>query len=143
MCYSIDSGALKYTQYIADAAYNWMYTGYGGNLIYMTHVSSTYATAIDFKIYSNPNASTLAYTELFNANSDQVIPPSNYYSTEIYINDAIIGNANIGGTMRHEIGHVLGMNENNGNPYSIMAQTWTRKVQTIQKVDHDTVIYLY
>lgn len=142
VCYTVNGGAANYTWYINDAANNWMYTGWD-NPIYMTPVSSTYGSTIDIYSRADGNNGTLAYTIFFNSNGTQQSYTSNYLYSQIWINSSIIGNYNIGGTMRHEMGHVFGMNENNGNPYSIMAQTWARKVQTVQKVDNDTINYLY
>ena len=47
-CYYVDSSASGYTSAISSAAYNWENTGYGWNPIYMTAVSSNYATHMDF-----------------------------------------------------------------------------------------------
>ncbi|MEG0314040.1 MAG: hypothetical protein RR646_02125 [Erysipelotrichaceae bacterium] len=142
VCYTVNGGAADYSWYINDAAYNWEHTGWD-NPIYMTAVSSSYGSTIDFYSRADGNNDVLAYTIFFNASGNQQSYTSNYLYSQIWINSSIIGNYNIGGTMRHEIGHAFGMNENNGNAYSIMSQTWKRQVQTVQKVDNDTINYLY
>lgn len=142
VCYSVNGGAANYTWYINNAANNWVYTDYGDNPIYMTPVSSTYGSNIDLYSQADDNNGTLAYTIYFNSSGTQQSYTSNYFYTEIWINSSIIGNYSIGGTIRHEMGHSFEMHENNTNPNSIMAQTWARKVQTVQKVDNDTINYL-
>ena len=47
-CYYVDSTASAYTTRINAAANNWVNTGHGWNPIYMTPVSSSYLTHMDF-----------------------------------------------------------------------------------------------
>ena len=47
-CYYVDGSASGYANQISSAANNWEVTGYGWNPIYMTEVSSNYATHMDF-----------------------------------------------------------------------------------------------
>jgi len=48
------------------------------------------------------------------------------------------------GTMAHEIGHVFGLSENNGNPQSIMCRTSAnRAVQVPQVMDRVSIIDKY
>lgn len=141
VCYTVNGGARNYITYINQAANNWVYTGWD-NPIYMTAVSSNYGTAIDIYSRADGNNGIYAYTIYFNSSGIQQTYTKNYY-TEIWLNSSTIAKGNIGGIIRHEMGHAFGMAENNGNPYSIMAQSWARKVQTVQKVDNDTINYLY
>ncbi len=151
-CYYVDSSASGYTSSINDAAYNWENTGYGWNPIYMTAVSSNYATHMDFyggtpatDSYLNNNVS--AYTSYWNSNSTLVCgktstPTYNYFYTEIKYNTSASGSYD-SRTSKHEMGHALGLSHYT-NHYSIMYPSLSGMyVTTVQQCDHDTINYLY
>lgn len=151
-CYYVDSAASGYTNQINDAAYNWENTGYGWNPIYMTAVSSNYATHIDFyaatpatNVYLN--SSVAAFTSFWNSNSAVIVTPPNapsynYFYTEIMFNTSNTGSYDYR-TSKHEMGHALGLNHY-ANHYSIMYPSLDGMyVTTVQQCDHDTINYLY
>lgn len=152
--YYIDypSGAGFYEYQIIAAHNGWEYTGWN-NPIYMVAASSNWGTMVDFYaktneqvIYETGLYGVLAYTGFYNINGVQQNPYSDYRYTEIVINDGLNHDREetlIKATLLHELGHAFGMDENNGNAYSIMAQTWARNVQTVQKCDNDAIITIY
>ena len=91
-CYYIDGTASGYSSNIVSAANNWEDTGYGWNPIYMTAVSSNYATHMDF--YSrtssqdvNLTGNVLGYTTYWNTDGTLVArrthaPTYNYFYTD-------------------------------------------------------------
>lgn len=88
----------------------------------------------------------LGETYFYNNSGIEINPTSNWSYTEIYINDDSNRNryyTEVQGTITHEMGHAFGLKHYNENPYSIMAQTWARKVQVVQQCDNDAINYLY
>ena len=134
-CYYVDGSASGYANQISSAANNWEVTGYGWNPIYMTEVSSNYATHMDF--YSATPAtdgylsnSTLGYTTFWNSNSTLVTPKTNYPTYDYRV-------------AKHEMGHAFGL-AHYVNSYSIMYPALAGMyVTTVQQCDHDTINYLY
>ena len=59
--YTVNGGANDYTYNINNGAYNWMYTGYD-KPIYMSPVSSTSGSTIDFYTYEDNGTNAIAYT---------------------------------------------------------------------------------
>ena len=151
-CYYIDGTASGYYSNIVAAANNWEDTGYGWNPIYMTAVSSNYATHMDF--YSRTSSQdvhltgdVLGYTTFWNTDGTLVArrgaePTYNYFYTEVVFN-ASNGDSYDIRTAKHEMGHAFGLNHY-GNSYSIMCPTlYDTYVTTVQQCDHDTINYLY
>lgn len=142
--YTVNGGAGAYTININNGAYNWMYTGYD-NPVYMTAVSSTSGSTIDIYTYYTSEP-TIAFTSYWNKNNQQQSYTSNYWWSKVTFNDKYKYDTSINhdAVAAHEFGHVLGLGENNGNPYSIMCQTkGGRKVNKPQKVDSEEVVSMY
>lgn len=151
-CYYIDGTASGYTAQVNSAANNWENTGYGWNPIYMTGVSSNYATHMDF--YSrtpssdtNLNGNVLGYTTFWNTDGTLVArrtaaPTYNYFYTEVVFNSSASYSYDYK-VAKHEMGHAFGL-AHTENDYSIMypSANYTR-VTTVQQCDHDTINYLY
>lgn len=151
-CYYIDSTASSYTSNVNSAANNWVDTGYGWNPIYMTAVSSNYATHMDFygRTPSSDtylNSSVLGYTSFWNTDGTLVAnktsePTYNYFYTEIVFNTSASNSYDIR-TAKHEMGHAFGL-DHTENSYSIMFPNINYTyVTTVQQCDHDTINYLY
>ena len=151
-CYYIDSTASSYSNQITSAANNWENTGFGWNPIYMTGVSSNYATHMDF--YSrNPstdvhfNDNILGYTTFFNSDGTLVArrtydPTYNYFYAEVVFNTASSDSWDYR-TAKHEMGHAFGLSHNESS-YSIMhPNIQDTYVTTVQQCDQDTINYLY
>lgn len=150
-CYWISGSASGYTSSINVAADIWEYNGWA-NPIYLTVVSSNYATHIDF--YSSTpssdsvlNSNVLGYTTFWSSVGTLVSPkgigPSvNYFYTEIIMNNTLSGSYD-SKIIMHEMGHAFGL-AHTGNQYSIMYPYANGMlVSTVQKVDVDTINYLY
>ena len=147
-----DSGANYWQVYITGAANNWMYPGSGmSNPIYMQFVSSTYGSKIDVYCQNDSYWTNQGYYDVLAETkhyySGVVIHPNsrNWSFTEIHINDdnfrlSSFTNDQAQGTMIHEMGHTLGLNENNDNPYSVMCQLGAgRIVQRVQECDNNAI----
>ncbi len=135
-CYWIHSSASGFTPYINAAAADWASKS---NPLNMTAVSSSYATHIDFYGKSNEflgNDGTLGATYHYK-NGGAYIHPNNgsWFYADIYLNLDTSQYNSVQGTCAHEIGHALGLAHWNINPYSIMAQTTYRLVNTVQASD--------
>jgi len=142
--YYLSPAAFAYTTCIADAAYNWVNTGYGYNNLWPnTRDYNMSNCAVDFLVYDDPyNPNTLAYTYFFTSSGQLVSPISNnYYYCEIWINDASFSQENYTYQKKviiHEFGHVWGLAHNTINDYSIMYPLMDDvKVNTVQQVDHN------
>lgn len=154
--YYVDSTASSYTTRINAAANNWVNTGHGWNPIYMTPVSSTYCTHMDFYGRTSnffPNNRTLANTRFY-TNSSQDITATvadtsqtvNWFYAEININTGLLAtNTNdTQGTLAHEMGHAFGLAHDNNNTLCIMCQTASgRAVYLVSSDDNDAINYLY
>lgn len=150
-CYYIDWNASSYQDQIVSAANNWVDTGYGWNPIYMTAVSSNYATHMDFygrntgsDSYLNNN--TLGYTSYWNTDGTLTadknkIPTYNYFYTEIVFNTGL-SNSYDYRTAKHEMGHAFGLMHTDDR-YSIMYPNLYMYVSTVQQCDNDAINYLY
>ena len=151
-CYYIDWTASSYQNQIVSASNNWVDTGYGWNPIYMTAVSSNYATHIDFYgrntgSDSYLNDTTLGYTSFWNTDGTLTsqkgqTPTYNYFYTEIVFNTGLSDSYDYR-TAKHEMGHAFGLMHMQSS-YSIMCPTIIdMKVSTVQQCDHDSINYLY
>lgn len=147
-CYWISNTASNYGSEINSAANNWMYTGWD-NPIYMTAVSSNYATHMDFYgVHLGSASDVLAYTLFFNDYGMEISSQNgntNYFYTEIWLNTNSVNGytAHHPSVVKHEMGHAFGLSHWN-NMYSIMhVIVDNQQVTTVQKVDNDTINYLY
>lgn len=151
-CYYIDWTASSYQNQIVSASNNWVDTGYGWNPIYMTAVSSNYATHMDFYgrntgSDSYLNDTTLGYTSFWNTDGTLTsqkgqTPTYNYFYTEIVFNTGLANSYDYR-TAKHEMGHAFGLMHNESS-YSIMCPGLLDiKVNTVQQCDHDSINYLY
>ena len=150
ICYYIDSSAFSYTPLINSAINNWVDTGYGWNPIYVTPVSSNYATDIDFYAsYGDDLAKDiLAQTEYYNISEIKIDEHNtNWYFAKIELNSVSLNrytNEVQQGTIAHEIGHAFGLGHQNSNEYSIMCQLmYYRKINVVDQISHNAINTLY
>ena len=151
MCYYVDSSANAYTSYINTGINRWANSGYSPrHFINMTAVSSNYATDVDY--YAMDAEDMLVYgaiaeTLFYSSSGVCLSGNSPYYYAEISINNDIISQCTSFekiGTMAHELGHAMGLDENNSNPNSIMCQLGSgRTVNTVSSEDYATVVGIY
>ena len=160
--YYVGSSATGYTSKINSAIDNWVDTGYGWNPIYLYPVASSYATAMDFYLLTESQAiarygstrykTTLADTTYYLTNSAQIdMNSQNWFYTEIRLNSYSLNTvANQAaefrtGEIKHEIGHALGLYDQNTNPYSIMCGLLTagRVVQNVDQTSHNAINAMY
>ncbi len=150
ICYYIDSSASSYTSLINSAINNWVDTGYGWNPIYVTPVSSNYATDIDFyaRYGDDISANVLAKTEFFNINEGLIDEHySNWYFAKIELNSTSLKkrtNDVQKGTIAHELGHAFGLAHQNSNVNSIMCEiAHYREVNKVDQTSHNAINTLY
>ncbi len=151
-CFWISSSASSYASNIRKASNNWMYTGWG-NPIYMTEVSSNYATHMDIYAKSSSQDSTLnkntaAYVSFWDSNAKLVsargyVPSRNYFYTEITINKNNFPSSYRTSIMIHEMGHAFGLAHSSSKKSIMYPYYNTVEVSTVQKVDNDTIKRLY
>lgn len=146
--YYVTPSAEKYASNISQSAYNWCYTGYGFNRLY-PNARTYYITDSAMDIYSynypdgqNGGTSFIARTNVWSGDPYYVDPATqNWLFNEIYLNDYYLlpkSNNQRQATITHEMGHAFGLDENNGNQYSIMCQEGAgRQVYTVQQVDNN------
>ena len=151
MCYYVDSSASSYTSNINTCINRWTNSGYSpSNYINMTAVASNYATHVDYYGYPEDDFLSLAYvaeTLFFSSSGTNGSGAAPYYYTEIRINtDSFPDLTSFEkiGTMAHEFGHSLGLDENNSNTSSIMCQLGSgRTVNRVSSEDYATVVNIY
>jgi len=151
MCYYVDSSANSYTSYINTGINRWTNSGYSpSNFIKMTAVSSNYATDVDYYAVNEDDMLyplAIAITDYYTSSGSGTTGLVPYYYAEITINKDEIGyctNYEKIGTMAHELGHALGLEENNSNTSSIMCQLSSgRTVNTVSSEDYATVVNIY
>lgn len=151
MCYYVDSTASSYTSYINTGIKRWTNSGYSpSNFIKMTAVSSNWATDVDYyaqemKEFISP--SCLAETSYFNSNGNNCSSSTQYFFAEIMINEDTIEDITSYqkiGTMAHELGHALGLNENNSDTSKIMCRlAYGRTVNTVSAAEYAQVVSIY
>lgn len=151
MCYYVDSTASKYTSYINTGINRWTNSGFSpSNFIKMTAVSSNYATDVDYYAdakdefdFKNCLAET-TYWSSSGMNGSGIAP---YYYAEIRINNdefPDITTYEKYGTMAHEFGHALGLDENDDDPSKIMCQlAYGRTVNTVSSEEYAKVVDIY
>lgn len=144
--YYVDSSANNYLTPIADAAYNWVYTGYGWNNLYPnTRTTNIENSAIDIYAYgrydgNNGYTTFWARTNGTSGDAYSVSWEDDWLFNEVYLNNYYLSYEEddyIQGVVAHEMGHCFGLDDNNTNQYSIMCQAGSgRLVTTVQEVDH-------
>ncbi len=146
-----DSKSQYWTSFITTASNNWMYTGWD-NPIYVVYASSNVGTMMDIYAKNDsfwPISGVLGETRHYTSTGVRMSPVNgNWYYADIFINDyefrkTSFTNENAIGTIIHEMGHAFGLAHNNSNSRSIMAQSWARVVQRVQKTDNDAINHLY
>jgi hypothetical protein len=111
-----------------------------------SRTSNQSAAIVDCYTYSaNDNAN--GYTAFF-INSSSVNPTTvNWYWCEVKLNKTYLSGTTAdydSGVVCHELGHVMGLNENNSNTRVIMCQAGSgRSVTTPQQDDINGINYLY
>ena len=151
MCYYVDSSASAYTSYINTGINRWTNSGHSpSDFINMTAVSSNYATDVDYYAQEQEDffaGYALAETLYFSSDSSPSGGASAYFYTEILINKGEFPSCTSYekiGTMAHEFGHAMGLDENNRNTSSIMCQLSSgRTVNTVSAEDYATVVDIY
>lgn len=151
MCYYVDSTASSYTSYINTGIKRWTNSGYSpSNFIKMTAVSSNWATDVDYYAKNMEDMvirSCLAETAFFSSSGSYCPSFGQYYYAEITINKDNIGDITSYqkiGTMAHEFGHALGLNENNSDTSKIMCQLDSgRTVNTVSAAEYAQVVSIY
>ena len=151
MCYYVDSSASSYTSYINTGITRWTNGGHSpSNFINMTAVSSNYATDVDYYAKDMMDmfaVGALAETMYFTSSGGSSAGANPYYYAEITINIDNIADCTSYekiGTMAHELGHALGLNENNSNPSRIMCQLGSgRTVNTVSAGEYAKVVEIY
>lgn len=151
MCYYVDSTASSYTSYINTGINRWTNSGYSpSNFIRMTAVSSNYATAVDYyakNYFDFVVPSCLAETSYYTSSGSGCGGVSPYYYAEIVINnDNIVDITSYEkiGTLAHEFGHAMGLDENNSDTSKIMCQLgYGRTVNTVSAEEYAKVVSIY
>lgn len=151
MCYYVDSSASSYTSNINTGINRWTNSGYSpSNYINMTAVSSNYATHVDYYAQEPEDcisAYIIAETSFFSSSGTNGSGTVPYYYAEITINKGEFPDLTSFekiGTMAHEFGHALGLDENNSNTSSIMCQLGAgRTVNRVNSEDYATVVNIY
>ncbi len=149
--YYIDSSAWAFAPTCESAMSDWVHTtsrlGITTPISYKrTTVKSSSRMDIYSKSYVFPSG-VLAGTQFFNGSTladpsvtdwvwGKIAFDQPYYSQ--------LSNFNMKGTASHEMGHVMGLNENNSNIYAVMCQLGCgRVVCNAQKDDLAGINYLY
>lgn len=146
--YYLDSAATKYATPIANAANNWVYTGYGWNNLYPnTKTSNMYDSACDFSVWNIGNGSNASTYFFKRSNGHSGTPSSanpekeNWLYNEVWLNSRYLdsmSNTSKQGVVCHEFGHCFGLYDNNSNKNSIMCQEGSgRAVYKVQQVDQN------
>lgn len=145
--YYVDSSANDYLTPIANAAYNWVYTGHGWNNLYPnSRTTNIENSAIDIYAYNivdgnNGYTTFWARTDGTSGDAYQTSYNNDWLFNEVKLNTAYLYDETdeyIQGVVAHEMGHCFGLDENNTNQYSIMCQAGSgRAVYTVQAVDNE------
>lgn len=150
-CYYVDSTASAYTSRINAAANNWVDTGFGWNPIYMTPVSSSYLTHMDFygKTTSFWGDSNIRGETRMFTNSGQDITSqatnTNWMYAEIYINTSVVETNTIRGqgTIAHEMGHAFGLDHVTDKNALMYGYSNDRLTHVVSLDEHNGINYLY
>ena len=150
--YYITTSASGYSTEIGNAAYNWVYTGYGYNPIYMYQTTNFSASNMDiYADYFGIGVGYAGITYYVDVTQNGHIHVDASYSMwdygEIYLNESFTSQLNSTdkqGVLAHEMGHVFGLDHNNDNVYSIMCQDiYGRVTETVGLADHYGINAMY
>lgn len=148
--------------HINNAIDNWVDTGYGWNQIYLAPVASSYATSMDFYGLTQSQAiarygstrykTTLADTTYYLTDGTKIdMNSQSWFYTEIRLNNYSMYTADVmedifrQGEIAHEIGHALGLYDNNYNARSIMCGLLNagRTIQVVDVDSHNAINAMY
>ena len=144
--YFIDSSASSSSYAIHQAMSEWVDTQTITSLSFR-ETSDQPSSVIDIYSTSDQSSSSNGWTEFFSWGT-QIDPASeNWGWNKIFINTYYYNNLEDyeqKGVLAHEMGHCFGLNENNTNHNSIMAQSiYGRYVYRAQECDLNGINYLY
>lgn len=142
--YYVYDSASTYTTQIANAANNWVYTGYGYNRLYpFTQTTNVTMSAADFTSYKKDNGENAVTYHCVPVAGNLGLHVSameeDWTYCEIRLNNFYMtgfSSTTRQGVIAHEMGHLFGLMHNDLNSYSIMCQMATgRAVYKVQQVD--------
>ncbi len=150
--YYITSSAGGYSSLITSAMNDWIYTtsrlGITTPVSFLrTYTQSSSVMDIYAGYYKDPSYGIVGYTTFW-IYGTQIDPmASNWGWGKIRLNQPNydwLSAYDKQGTAAHEMGHVMGLNENNSNPGSVMCQlAYGRYVNSAQADDCNGINYLY
>lgn len=118
----------KLVTLINNAAYSWVYTGYGFNPLYMNRTYAFYSSNIDIygstQIIESFNRVDVTYWRGTSASPTQTNPLSSnwsYCEMTLYVSMHDPNNNNkLQRSIAHGMGHAFGLDDNVNNPNSVM-----------------------
>ncbi len=154
--YFIDSAASSYESVVADAANNWVHTGYGYNKLYpYTKTTNITLSATDvFKLAEGENALGVTWHfkrvngKAIGVNGQNGAPTENWLYCHVDLNIPELnklGNRAKKITTLHEMGHCFGL-AHGIEKKSVMYPYYNgldSSVNGVQEIDHKTFNYIY
>jgi hypothetical protein len=134
--YYVTSTASKYAAWIDQSMYDWVHTTARLRIttpISYTQTTDSSASRMDVWAGTYYGADTGIAGETFFIKAGKVINPavSDWTYGKIQLNTPVfsnLGTSDKKGTTAHEMGHVMGLNENNRDPKSVMCQLGSGRV---------------